>query len=89
MHGGRLKLKDCQRLMCTVGLLLSSLPLDTIMHYLNLILTPYMDQLNSLALQEVIKEDLNNKFVHAYQRVKNFFFFVSRQLRLKEVFFTV
>ncbi|KAK6640059.1 hypothetical protein RUM43_008336 [Polyplax serrata] len=60
LHVGRLKLNDSQRLMCTIGLLLSALPLETIMQYLNLILTPYMEQLNALSLQAPSTHVKNN-----------------------------
>ncbi|KAL0277773.1 UNVERIFIED_CONTAM: hypothetical protein PYX00_004941 [Menopon gallinae] len=60
LHGGRLKLNESTRLMYSVGRILSILPLDVIMQYLDVILSPYLDQLNSLSMEQPSAQVKNN-----------------------------
>lgn len=50
---GKLKQNECVRLMCTVGRVLSVLPLDNILQYLDSLLMPCIDEIKTLLEQEV------------------------------------
>ncbi|XP_068084761.1 importin-13 [Anabrus simplex] len=52
LQGGRLKLSECVRLMCTVGRVLSILPMEQIVRFLDLLIMPYVEELQSLAVHE-------------------------------------
>lgn len=52
LNTNNLKSKDCIRLMCSVGQVLSVLEFEEIMQYLNAILTPHLQQLEALSKQE-------------------------------------
>lgn len=50
-----MKLGECVRLMYTVGRVLAVLPVDSIMHYLNQLLMPYVEELQYLVTLEASK----------------------------------
>lgn len=54
LRGGRLKQNECVRLMYTVGRVLSILPLETIIQYLDTIMFPCVNELHTLLGEEVI-----------------------------------
>lgn len=52
LNSNILKSKDCIRLMCSIGQVLSVLEFEEIMQYLNAILTPHLQQMDELSKQE-------------------------------------
>lgn len=52
LRAGRLKQNECVRLMYTIGRVLSVLPLETIIHYLDTIMFPCVNELHTLLGQE-------------------------------------
>ncbi|XP_074028652.1 importin-13-like protein cdm isoform X2 [Leptinotarsa decemlineata] len=52
LSNGNLKLAERRRLMCIVGQVLSTLPIDKIMNYLNVIISPSLEELNKLVNEE-------------------------------------
>lgn len=62
LHSGRLKINDSLRLMHSVGRLLATLPAESLFPSLEVIISPYFTQLNSLSSQQVRK--LTSEAVH-------------------------
>lgn len=52
LQDGRLKLAECVRIMSTVGRVLSLLPIDHCMQFLNIVLPPTFEELQTLINQE-------------------------------------
>ncbi|XP_052096308.1 importin-13-like isoform X1 [Mytilus californianus] len=52
LNSNTLKSKDCIRLMCSIGQVLSVLQFEEIMQYLNAILTPHLQQMDELSKQD-------------------------------------
>ncbi|VDI21228.1 Hypothetical predicted protein [Mytilus galloprovincialis] len=52
LNSNTLKSKDCIRLMCSIGQVLSVLEFEEIMQYLNAILTPHLQQMDELSKQD-------------------------------------
>lgn len=54
LQSGILKLSECIRLMFSIGKVVSVLPVPSIMEYLNLVLTPYFEEIRSLVNAEQV-----------------------------------
>lgn len=71
LQSGSLKLAECSRIMYSIGRVLSVLPLQRIMDYLNLILMPSFKEMQELLSCEpvfiiiffIIKENILNCFL--------------------------
>lgn len=69
LQSGVLKLAECRRLMSCIGNVLSILPINKIMEYLNIILAPSYEDLQKLVQAEpvstyiLLQDDLYNLFL--------------------------
>ena len=53
MESNTVRSKDASRLMSVLGYVLSVLPVDEVMNYLNILLAPHISQLQEAATQQV------------------------------------